>query len=361
MSSVAVVFGGPSPEHDISILTGLMAARTLHNTGVEVIGLYWAKSGSWHQVDPLSEGSDFIDGVPKGSTDLELIAAPGLGFVAGRRHKSVGVTTVVNACHGGPGEDGSLQGVFDLAGINATGPAVWAASLAMDKLAFGAVVEAAGLPTLARRAIDPGVEPEFAGPYIVKPRFGGSSIGIEIVEDYQTAVALLATSPHMDRGGVIEPFLADATDLNISIRSYPELSVSAIERPLSGQGFYDYKDKYLAGGGLSGSRRELPADIDDALADRIKELALTVGRLVGVRSVARLDFLWTGQDLYVNEINPIPGSLSTYLWEEQGVSPIQLLAGLVEEAQALRGPGWTVAGSDGLALRDAGSIAAKLG
>jgi D-alanine-D-alanine ligase len=361
MSSVAVVFGGPSPEHDISILTGLMAARTLLNAGTPVVGLYWAKSGDWYEVDPLSEGSDFLDGVPKGSAEVQLIVSPGIGFVSGRKNKSLGIETIINACHGGPGEDGSLQAAMDLAAIRATGPAVWAASLAMDKLAFGAVVEAAGLPTLPRRAIDPDLAPDFAGPYIAKPRFGGSSIGIEVVDDYATAVALLHASPHMDRGGVLEPFLADAMDLNVSVRSFPELSVSAIERPLSAAGFYDYKDKYLAGGGLSGSRRELPADIPADLALRIAELALTIGRLVGVRSVARLDFLWTGSELYVNEINPIPGSLSTYLWEESGVSPAELLKGMLEEAQAQRGPGWTVAGADGSALRDAGSIAAKLG
>ncbi len=136
--SVAVVFGGPSPEHDISILTGLQAARTLSEAGVPVEALYWAKSGSWHGVDPALEASDFVEGVPRKARDVQLVAAPGGGFVGRRRPLDVDV--VVNCCHGGPGEDGTLQGVFELAGLRATGPGMVGASLGMDKLAFAAVL-----------------------------------------------------------------------------------------------------------------------------------------------------------------------------------------------------------------------------
>lgn len=364
MTRHAVVFGGPSPEHDISILTGLMAARTLSESGMDVRALYWTKTGDWYEVPVDSEAGDFLQGVPKGSSELGFVAAPGAGWVAeGRlgRPKALGIDTVLNACHGGPGEDGALQAAFDLAGIRASGPATWAASLAMDKLAFGAVMETAGLPTLPRRPIDASVVPDFEGPYIAKPRFGGSSIGIEVVADHATALALAGSSPHYANGGVLEPYLDGADDLNVSIRSWPELAVSPIERPLRGGALYDYKEKYLSGGGLEGSRRELPADIPADVAARIGELALVVARLTGTRGVARLDFLWTGTDLYVNEINNPPGSLSHYLWSEGGVSTPQLVRDLLEEAERGRGPGWTAVGADGTALRDAGSIAAKLG
>jgi D-alanine-D-alanine ligase len=364
MTRHAVVFGGPSPEHDISILTGLMAARTLVESGTEVRALYWTKTGDWYEVPVTSEAADFLQGVPRGSDELGFVAAPGAGWVAeGRlgKPKPLGVEAVLNACHGGPGEDGALQAAFDLAGIRSSGPATWAASLAMDKLAFGAVMETAGLPTLPRRPIDQAVVPDFDGPYIAKPRFGGSSIGIEVVDDHATALALAASSPHYTAGGVLEPYLDGADDLNVSIRTWPELQISPIERPLRGGALYDYKEKYLSGGGLEGSRRELPANIAEETAERIRDLATTVARLTGTRGVARLDFLWTGEDLYVNEINNPPGSLSHYLWAEAGVTTPELVRGLLEEAERGRGPGWTAVGADGTALRDAGSIAAKLG
>lgn len=359
----AVVFGGPSPEHDISILTGLMAARTLLVAGRDVSAIYWTKTGAWFEVDPGAEGGDFLDGVPRGAKELIFEASPGAGFLSSGklgRGKPLGVEVVLNACHGRPGEDGTLQGLLDSAGIRGTGPSLADQSLVMDKLAFGAVMAATGLPTLPRVPIDPSVRPGFAGPYIVKPRFGGSSIGIEVVDDHATAVALLRSSPHMELGGVIEPFSADAEDLNIAIRTWPGLQLSPIERPLK-SGFYDYREKYLSGGGLAGSRRELPALIPDDQASRVRELAATVARVAGVKGIARLDFLRIGDDVYVNELNNPPGSFSTYLWKEAGVSPLQLFTDMIEEAKQGRGPGYTVAGADGTALRDAGSIAAKLG
>lgn len=359
----AVVFGGPSPEHDISILTGLMAARTLAEAGREIGVVYWTKTGEWFQVEPGLEGRDFADGVPRSAREVSFEAVPGVGFVAPSklgRGRSLGVEVVLNACHGRPGEDGTLQGLLDSAGIRGTGPTVANQSLAMDKLAFGAVMAAADLPALPRVPLDAGVTPPFAGPFIVKPRFGGSSIGIEVVDDHDTALALLRSSPHLALGGVIEPFADGAEDLNISLRTWPVLQLSAIERPLKA-GFYGYKEKYLSGGGLEGSRRELPARITEGEAQRVRELASAVARVAGVRGVARLDFLAVDGEILVNELNNPPGSFSTYLWKEAGVTPLELFTGMLEEAESSGGPGYTVAGADGAALRDAGSIAAKLG
>ncbi|MGH9205185.1 MAG: hypothetical protein ACRD1G_01270, partial [Acidimicrobiales bacterium] len=191
MTDIAVVFGGPSPEHDVSVLTGLQAARTLLSSpAYRTRALYWSKLGRFHEVDPGSEGEDFLDGVPRGAKPLELIVGPGAGFVGrgrfgGKRPPLREV--LVNCCHGGPGEDGTLQSALDLAGVPYTGPDAAGAFVGMDKLAFGALVASAGLPTLPRALIEEEGYPGFDGPYIVKPRFGGSSIGIEVVEDLETA------------------------------------------------------------------------------------------------------------------------------------------------------------------------------
>src|SRR5262249_42364782 len=145
------------------------------------------------------------------------------------------------------------------------------------------------------------------GPFIVKPRFGGSSIGIEITDDLDTARALVRTSPHFRGGAVVEPYLPDALDLNISVRAFPELRLAAIEKPLrkdaSGR-IYTYADKYLGGGeGLSGAPRELPASLPADIAQRVLDLARRVAAVALVRGVPRIDFLWRGDEVWVNEIN----------------------------------------------------------
>src|SRR5437763_6312147 len=134
MSQPAVIFGGPSPEHDVSILTGLQAAHALAGAGLDVAAIYWSKTNAFHAVDPALEGSDFLGGVPKKARDLVL---SNQGFEG---KKAPRPTVVVNCCHGGTGEDGTLQAALDLAGIAYTGPTVAGAALGMDKLAFGAAV-----------------------------------------------------------------------------------------------------------------------------------------------------------------------------------------------------------------------------
>jgi D-alanine-D-alanine ligase len=362
MSRPAVVFGGPSPEHDISILTGLQACRTLLDSGRDVVAVYWAKSGAWFSVDPALEAVDFADGVPRKATPLRLVAEPGAGFM--EKRKPLDVSPVVVCCHGAPGEDGTLQSSLDLAGIRYSGPGAAGSALGMDKLAFGAVVEQAGLPSVPRRLLSVDLAWDSVPPYIVKPRFGGSSIGIEVVDGMATALALGASSVHLQDGAVIEPFLEGSRDYNIAVRTYPELQLSAIEAPVraaSADAIYSYEQKYLSGGGLEGSARELPAVLPAHVEQRIRDAARTVAGLVGVRSVARVDFLVRGEDVWVNEVNTIPGSLAAYLWIDPPVSRRELIDDIIAEAEQQSIRRFTTAGSDGTALRSAGAIASKLG
>lgn len=359
----AVLFGGPSPEHDISILTGLQAARSLAQTVREVVALYWSKTGEFYSVDPRLEAIAFAEGVPRGATPLVFAAGPEGGFL--RKHRPLPIDVVVNCCHGGPGEDGTLQAALDLAGLAYTGPSLAGAYLGMDKLAFTAVAAAAGLATLPRVAVTAETESlPFEPPYVVKPRFGGSSLGIEVVSDAATARALALSSPLLREGAVAEPFLEGGRDLNLAVRTFPVLELSAIERPerKEGGGIYSYAQKYLApgGAGLVSSPRELPAQIPAELAGRIRSMAGTVASLFAVRSVARIDFLEQAGELWVNEINTIPGSLSVYLWIDPPLGWAGLLGGLIAEARASRRV-FSAVGADGSALRGAASVAAKLG
>jgi D-alanine-D-alanine ligase len=374
VTEVAVIFGGPSPEHDVSVLTGLQAARGLAGgsggtSGLTVHGVFWSKTGEWFEVDPSLEAESFLEGVPRGARKLQFVAAPGGGFAeAGgglRRAKTLDIDAALVCCHGGPGEDGTLQAALDLAGVRYSGPTVAGAALGMDKLAFGSVMAGAGLPTLPRALLAAeSAPPGFAGPYIVKPRFGGSSIGIEVVEDFATAVDRLAVNAHLRFGAVLEPYRPDLFDLQIGVRAWPSVELSAIEKPLrsaTSADILDYRDKYVAGEGMAGAPRELPARITSELEKEIRQAAERIVGLAGVRGIARIDFLTDGTEYVVNEINTIPGSLARYLWVAPAIPFASLLADLLAEARERPTHGYSATGADGSVLRSAGSIAGKLG
>ena len=365
--TIGVLFGGPTPEHDISILTGLQAVREFERTERAVVGIYWTKTGSFHSIPAGVEAGAFLDGLPKGSTELVFRVGDGGGFAsAGRlgKDRTLELEALVMATHGGPGEDGTIQGALDLANVPYTGPSVAGASLGMDKWAFGAVVRAAGLPTLERALLTPTTSSlPFDGPYILKPRFGGSSIGIDVVADLATALARLVANAHFERGCVVEPFRQDLYDLQIAVRTYPDVTLSAIERPIRRSEtaeILDYRDKYVGGEGMVSAPRELPAAMSDERRTQIEQYARTIANVASVRGVARIDFLANDTELYVNEVNTIPGSLSKYLFVEPELTFSQLLGDLVSEALERPAHRYSASGADGLVLRTAGSIASKL-
>jgi D-alanine-D-alanine ligase len=358
MAKPAVIFGGPSDEHDISILTGLQVTRALG----DVHAVYWSKTGDWFEVDWGLEAADFADGVPRRSREMTFSAAPGQGLILKKRPLDIDV--VVIACHGGPGEDGTLQGLLDLAGLRYTGPGQASSALGMDKLAFGAAMAAAGLPTLPRAIVATGEEraPDFDGPFIVKPRFGGSSIGIELAEDWPTVLALKRRSTFFAQGAVVEPFLIGSRDLQVAVRTHPKWELSAIEAPArAAEGIYSYDQKYLAWGGEVSGGRELPATLDPAVEEQIVRLSGRVTETAELRGIARIDYLERDGEVVVNEVNTIPGSMAAYLWIDPPISREQLFRDMVDEARGGPVRRFSVAGSDGTALRSAGTIASKLG
>ena len=366
MTLPAVCFGSPSPEHDISILTGLQAVRALTEAGNDVVALYWSKTGNWFQVPADIEANEFAEGLPRSAEPVTIQVGEQGGFYrSGKRGKltQIEISAVVVCCHGGPGEDGSLQALFDLAGIRYTGPSQAGAAVGMDKLAFSGTMEAAGISSLPLHLITTDLELDEQGPLIVKPRFGGSSIGIEIVDDLPTAKALASSQPLLRNGAVVQRYLDDAIDLNISVRTYPEKSLSAIERPLRPEedGIYSYADKYLTGSqGMASAPRELPAELPADIEGQLRTMASQVVDLAMVRSVARIDFLWNSAGLWVNEINTIPGSLRWDFWSYEGVPFAQVRAEMIHEATLSPGATFRTDGADGTALRDVGAISHKL-
>jgi D-alanine-D-alanine ligase len=365
--SVGVLFGGPTPEHDISVLTGLLALHELERSDRDTTGIYWTKTGAFYSVAPDVEAEAFLDGLPKGSSELNLRLGDQGGFFASARmgkDRAVDLEAVVLATHGGPGEDGTLQAALDLAGVRYTGPSVAGAALGMDKWSFGAVMAFDGLPTLPRALLDTTTTSlPFDGPYILKPRFGGSSIGIDVVADLATACARLASNPHFALGCVVEPYRADLSDLQIAVRTYPALTLSAIERPLRRSDhaeILNYRDKYVGGEGMVSAPRELPAVMSDAQSHAVRHYTERIAEVASVRGVARVDFLANDDELYVNEINTIPGSLSKHLFVDPPLAFAQLLRDLIAEAVQRPAHRYSAAGADGIVLRSATSIAAKL-
>jgi D-alanine-D-alanine ligase len=368
--SVGVIFGGPSPEHDISILTGLQAYRVLSDAGWSASALYWSKSSEWFRLEGTLEAPDFLQGPPAKAEAVSLRVGGESGVFPARdsrfsKGRPYDYDVLVNCCHGGPGEDGTLQALLDQLGVPYTGPSQRSAALGMDKLAFAGVMSLAGVPLLPRVLLDHDLaEIPFDGPYIVKPRFGGSSIGIEVVSDLATAKLRLNGNVHLRAGAIVEPYRADLFDLQLAVRTFPHLRLSQIERPLrgaSGAEILSYGDKYIAGEGMATAPRELPARLAEEMSSAIMRFGEVVARAAGVRGVARIDFLASEDgELYVNEVNTIPGSLSHYLWVEPKWSFVDQLLNDIEEAKSRPAVTTLSAGADGTVLRSASQVAAKL-
>jgi len=368
LGNVAVIFGGPSPEHEISILTGLQAERVLAEGGYTVTPIYFAPSGAWHVVPPNTEAKDYVEGPPPGShtVDIKLGEAAGIWAKKGLGQKKLDLDAALLCFHGGAGEGGGGAVVMEMLDIPHTGSTLYAGAVGMDKLAFGAMMAAAGIPTLPRTHLSTQHTPDFPGPYIVKPRFGGSSIGIEVVDDLATAHALMS-SVHLKNGAVVEPYRPELVDLNMAFRTFPDLETTALEKPLrqadSATGLYSYQEKYLQGpgGGLTHAPREFPANVPAELHTRADAVVRQVADVTRLTGIVRVDLLWdeTSGDLFVNEVNTIPGALSLYLWTHT-TSAFQVLHDALTEAKTKRVV-WPQAGfSQGVALRTAGGIAQKL-
>jgi len=363
----AVVFGGPSPEHEISILTGLQSERVLTASGEKVTPIYWAPSGEWFLVPSGTEAKDYLEGTPKGSKPIDVRLSGDSGLYVKKR--ALDISAALLCLHGGIGEGGGAAALFSLLGIPATGSSLFAGAVGIDKLAFGGLMAVSGIPSLTREHLSATVAPTFAGPYIVKPRFGGSSIGIEIVEDADAARAIAKASAHLRVGAVVEPYRPDLVDLNISFRTYPTLEVTAVEKPLRGDsknGLYSYAEKYLAGGagseaGFMSAPREFPANLPEAVAAEAASLAVRVAEVTGLTGVVRVDLLLdeaTGE-LFVNEVNSIPGAMSLYLWAPT-VPAATVLKDALVEARDRRFVLPQAGFGSGAALRAAGGIAGKL-
>ncbi|MDE7165348.1 MAG: D-alanine--D-alanine ligase [Clostridiales bacterium] len=320
---IAVFFGGRSCEHDISVITGLQAMSACKK---KCVGVYIDADGVWW----AAECFDSVSAVRNNRFDGKRVyLRPAENYLYHKNKKLYKVDCALLCMHGILGEDGSLQGLLEMCGIPYTGSGVMASAIGMNKIKSKQAFVGAGLNVLpyvtathVNYNADAGAVLESAEslgyPVIVKPCNLGSSIGISIAEDRAQLYTALRVAFEWDDVVIIEKALLDFTEVNCAVLgdSYDrDLIVSQTEQPVGWKTFLTFADKYA--GDVKSLRHKMPAEIGAEKNELVQSLAEKAFRAVGCSGVARVDFMIKCDDIYVNEINTIPGSLSSPLFSEQ--------------------------------------------
>lgn len=361
--AIGVIFGGRSVEHDVSVVTAHQVMEVLapHH---EVVPIYITREGRWLSAPALFDLSVYRDRrweeVGEDAWIPPVAGYGGLHVEArkrfGRREVSrVPLDVVVPAIHGTYGEDGTLQGLLELADIAYTGPGVTGAAVGMDKVAMKAAFVAAGLPIVPHVLVESHrldmeldsvvaeIEAEIGYPAFVKPVRLGSSVGIGKAPDRAGLLTALDVARRYDRRLLVEIAMEGCIEVNCSVLGGPETDpqVSVCEQPVLAEDFLTFSDKYLRGGkggtkseGMASLDRRIPAPIGDTLTKQVQENAVAAFKAVDAAGVARVDsFVDTERaETWVMEINTTPGSFAFYLWEESGVGFDELLDRVIQVA-----------------------------
>ncbi len=361
METVAVIFGGRSAEHDVSIVTALASIiKPLELTKkYRVEAVYIAKDGAWYWDEKLKDiklftsGNiqDYLHRTQPASVQFDggmtLIKASG---IAGRK-QSRKVNVVFPAMHGTYGEDGALMGLLDMAGIPYVGCGVSAAAIAMDKVLAKQVAVANNIPvsnflafTKASLEREPlkavkSIVKTLKYPLFVKPAHLGSSIGISRVTTDTELRNALEVAAHYDDRVIVEEAVNNLIEVTLPIMGNSQPQPALLERPMTKpEDFFDFDTKYLQGGkkgkgGTKGAQgySKIPADLPKELYAKAEAVGLSVYKALGCSGVSRVDMLIdekTGQ-VYFNEANPLPGDLYAHNWNRAGVSNVELVQKLI--------------------------------
>ncbi len=354
---VGVLFGGRSGEHEVSLRSARSVMAALDPDRYEVVPIGITKDGRWLAGDAmaaLSEGADARPATllpePAGASSVLLALdrqdenAPSLSVVAE-------LDVVFPVLHGPYGEDGTVQGLLELAGLPYVGAGVVGSAVGMDKAIFKQVMEANGLPVLPWRlftsrqwrrdpeAVLDAVEAALPYPVFTKPANLGSSVGISKCRDRAELRAGLAEAARFDRRLIVEQGIHRARELEVAVLGNDEPRASVVGEVRPRREFYDYVAKYLAApGSEEESELLIPAPLAPALAAAIRALAVRAYRAIDCAGLGRVDLLLDdlSGDIYLNELNTIPGftSISMYakLWADSGLSYSALLDELIDLA-----------------------------
>jgi D-alanine-D-alanine ligase len=382
--SVGVIFGGRSVEHDVSIVTAHQAMAILE-VSFDVVPIYITREGHWLTGSGLNDLEAHAAG-RAAEVGEEAFLPPVAGFgglyVPGGRWKGprkVPLDVVLPAIHGTFGEDGTLQGLLDMADIPYAGAGVVGASVGMDKIVMKAVFKEAGLPVVPyevveartlthdlEAVVDLLVE-RLGLPAFVKPARAGSSVGIAKARDTSGLADALEVARRYDRRVIVERAMEGCIEVNCSVLGGGafEPRASVCEQPVPWEEFLSFSDKYLRGGkagngskseGMASQDRRIPAPIADDVTAQVQANAVAAFKAVDAAGVARIDSFVnesTGET-WVMEINTTPGSFSFYLWEPSGVPFDELLRTVLDIAVDMHG-----ARSELVYTFDSGMLAAR--
>jgi D-alanine-D-alanine ligase len=363
---VAVLFGGRSVEHEVSVITGHQIMDALKAAGHRVLPIYLAKDGEWYAGESLHNLKLYTDpaGEPTSASGVarvglspdrsirQLIVHPGMRQGLFRKPPQLWAEVFFPCLHGSFGEDGSLQGLFELADVPYVGAGVAASAISMDKALTKVICRGVGIPVLDWTVLSRAewneaaaervarIESAFAYPVIVKPVCLGSSIGVKRCHDRATLREAIATALVLDDRVLVEPALTDFIEINCAVMGPPERT-SVCEQPVTHEAILSFDAKYKRGGkgtkqakkpeGMASLDRLIPAPISAELAQRVRGLAAQAFAVIHAAGTSRIDFLYrpNSEALYLNEINSIPGSLAFYLWEATGLPFDELVDRLI--------------------------------
>ena len=367
--NIAVIFGSRSCEHDVSIISALQLIEAAKTAGFTVTPIYISREGLWYTGEALERIETFREFNPmgKGITRVNLDVSANAGDLWAWPPQRAGLFAKVPApiahidvaipvLHGLHGEDGTVQGLLEMANIPYASSGVLGSAVGMDKIAMKQMLRGAGYPVLDyvwctrdqmkadREAIVERIEREIKYPAFVKPAALGSSIGVSKANNREELDRALDLAASYDRRILVEVGINNPVEINCAALGYGEdvrTSVCEMPVPSTGDKFLNFFEKYLRNAGTKGESsrgmkslsRVVPAPIGEELTERIQRMTKEIFKLLDCRGTVRIDFILDENDmLYVNEPNTIPGSLAFYLWQECGVSFAQLVEIMVEDA-----------------------------
>lgn len=356
--TVGVFFGGKSPEHDVSIITGELIISGLRECGYWVVPVYISKEGEWHVGDALGDISFFkkqnnnLAPFRKWYLDLEASNGKMIFKKKGISAQTLVVDIAFPSFHGQNGEDGTMQGLFEMLGVPYVGCAVASSAITMDKVLTKLLYERHGILTTPfvsftereweknKEHIITDITARLVFPVFVKPARLGSSIGISKAGNEADMRRAIEVALRYDDKVLVERGVVNMADVTCALLQDKNGIVrpSLLQESLFAAGFFSYEDKYLTEGGAQFGNAEgnliIPARLPEATTREIQDTALKVFSLFECSGIARVDFLYDkdANKAYVNEINTLPGTLYHHLFKKSGIELKEVLTTLLETA-----------------------------
>ena len=355
---VGLIYGGRSGEHEVSLQTALSVARAFDYDRYELIPFFIDKQGKWTSGAPLPAPPESVEQLrflPGAAPDSETQTETGTSAIvpivrgmlaeAGREADGPAVDVMFPLLHGTFGEDGTIQGLFEMAGVPYVGAGVLASAAGMDKVVMKQLFRQNGLPVADfiyftkhewnkdRERIIAGTEERLGYPCFVKPANLGSSVGVSKVRGREELAAAVEKALQFDRKVIVEEFV-DAREIEVSVLGNDEPRASVPGEIVSSNEYYDYNAKYIDGKSVM----IIPAEIPPETAEEARAMAIRAFRAIDGSGLCRADFFLRKSDgkLLINEVNTMPGftqfSMYPLLWKESGLSYRELLDELIRLA-----------------------------